>query len=105
MVTAELAVALPAAVLVLLLGLAALRIGIDQVRCVDAARVGARALARGDAEGTARDAASGAAPPGAVVASSVAGSEVTVVVSATSDVAGMRVLTIQGSATAAREEP
>jgi len=38
MVTAELALALPVVVLVLTLGLGAICVGIDQVRCVDAAR-------------------------------------------------------------------
>ena len=51
MATAELAVALPSLVLVLALALAALDLGIAQVRCVDAARVGARLLARGEPAG------------------------------------------------------
>ena len=46
--TAELAVALPALVLVLAVALAGLDLGVAQVRCVDAARVGARLLARGE---------------------------------------------------------
>ncbi len=48
MATAELAVALPVVVLVLVVCLSAVRWGVDQVRCVDAARVVARELARGD---------------------------------------------------------
>ena len=48
MVTAEIAVALPALVLVLTLALAAVATATDQVRCVDAARTGARLLARGE---------------------------------------------------------
>lgn len=48
MVTAELAVALPALVLVLGVLLGALALGADQVRCVDAASAAARSLARGD---------------------------------------------------------
>ena len=39
MVTAELALTFPAVVLVLVLCLSAISWGIDQVRCVDAARV------------------------------------------------------------------
>ncbi|MFW5472645.1 TadE family type IV pilus minor pilin [Knoellia sp. CPCC 206450] len=48
MVTAELAVALPALILVLTLALAAVASATDRVRCVDAARTGARLLARGE---------------------------------------------------------
>lgn len=48
MVTAELAAALPAAVLVLVVAVNAIVIGIDQVRCADAARMAARAAARAD---------------------------------------------------------
>jgi hypothetical protein len=48
MVTAEFAVVLPAVILVLGLSLAALGLAMDQVRCVDAARAGARAASRGD---------------------------------------------------------
>jgi hypothetical protein len=48
MVTAEFAVVLPAVILVLGLSLGALGLAMDQVRCVDAARTGARAASRGD---------------------------------------------------------
>ena len=48
MVTAEIAVALPALVLVLTLALAGVATATDHVRCVDAARTGARLLARGE---------------------------------------------------------
>lgn len=48
MVSVELAVAIPAAVVVLALALAALGLVVDQIRCVDAARAGARAASRGD---------------------------------------------------------
>jgi Flp pilus assembly protein TadG len=65
--TAELAVALPALVLVLGVALAAVVLGLDQVRCVDAARVAARSVARGDDLATARTRAGAAAPPGAQV--------------------------------------
>ena len=47
MATAELAVAIPTLVLVLFVALSALATVTDQVRCVDAARATARALARG----------------------------------------------------------
>ena len=68
MVTAELAVAVPAAVLVLAMCLAAVRAAVDQIRCVDAARVAARAAARGDDPARVRDLALASAPDGADVA-------------------------------------
>lgn len=67
MVTAEFAVGLPAVVLVLGVGLAGLSAGVDQVRCVDAARLAARALARGDPAPEAVGLARAAAPNGAQV--------------------------------------
>lgn len=67
MVTAELAVALPVVVLVLVACLSGLVAAIDQVRCVDAARLGGRAAARGDPIEQVRASATRAAPPGAVV--------------------------------------
>jgi hypothetical protein len=48
MVTAEFAVAIPALLLVLVLALSAVVAAMDQLRCIDAARATARALARGD---------------------------------------------------------
>ncbi len=75
MVTAELAVALPALVLVLVVALSAVTTVLDQVRCVDAARATARALARGEASGAAVGEGQRLGPPGAVFAvSSSAGS-------------------------------
>ena len=68
MVTAELAVAIPAAMLVLAVCLAAVRAAVDQIRCVDAARVAARAAARGDDPGRVRELATASAPDGADVA-------------------------------------
>ncbi|MFC3999952.1 TadE family type IV pilus minor pilin [Nocardiopsis sediminis] len=49
-VTAEIAVALPSLALVLGLALAAVQAAAAHVACVDSARIGARALARGDSE-------------------------------------------------------
>lgn len=68
MVSAELAVALPTVVFVLLAALGALMVGVDQIRCTDAARVAARAAARGDPSARVQDAGLGAAPAGATVA-------------------------------------
>lgn len=104
MVTAELAVATPVVVVVLALALSAVRLGVDEVRCVDAARLAARALARGDSEGSARALAIAAGPPGAMIEVRVAGSEVSATVSASRELAGRTVVTVRGSAAAAREE-
>ncbi len=62
-VTAELAVVLPAVLLVLAGCLGALRLGVEQARMDAAAAVVARSIARGDPAGTAvaRGAAAGAA--------------------------------------------
>lgn len=78
MATAEFAVAVPAVVLVLVLAASAVVAVLDQVRCVDAARAVARAVARGDAVPTARDLGSRLAPPGADLDVTVSGSEVVV---------------------------
>src|SRR3954447_19403080 len=51
-VTAELAVALPAVLLVLAACLGGLRLGAEQVRLADAAGIAARSLARHDPPGT-----------------------------------------------------
>ena len=67
MVTAEFAVVLPAVVLVLALSVGALGLASDQIRCVDAARAGARAAARGDSAEAVILVASRAAPSDAVV--------------------------------------
>lgn len=67
MVTTELAVAIPALVLVLVCCLAGVLAGVDQIRCVDAARIAARAAARGDGIERVRALALQAAPRGASV--------------------------------------
>lgn len=64
MATAEFAVAMPAVLLVLALSLSALAAGLDQIRCVDAARAAARLLARGETDGAARRAGESLAPGG-----------------------------------------
>lgn len=82
MVTAELAVAIPTLVLVLFVALSALTTVLDQVRCVDAARATARALARGDDQGSALATGRALSPAGAsfVVSGGGPGGEVSVVV-------------------------
>lgn len=82
MVTAELALTLPAVVLVLVVCLSALAWGVDQVRCVDAARVAVRELARGESSVRATGDARRTAPEGANIAVSRAGGDVTVTVTA-----------------------
>lgn len=67
MVSAELALTIPSVLLVLAICLTALSLGVDQVRCEDAARVAARAASRGEATGVVRDAALQRAPDGASV--------------------------------------
>jgi hypothetical protein len=82
MVTAELAVAIPSVVLVLAFCLVAVNAGVDQIRCIDAARVAARAAARGDDPARVRALANEAAPSGARVQVSGVDGAVRVVVSA-----------------------
>lgn len=66
-VTAELAVVLPAVVLVALLGVWSVGAAAVHVRCLDAARSGARALARGESPAAVIAVARDAAPAGASV--------------------------------------
>jgi Flp pilus assembly protein TadG len=71
MVTAEIAVAMP--VLMLMLGAALTAVAVigGQMRCVDAAREAARALARGDSVSSARSLALAAGPRGATLTAQV----------------------------------
>lgn len=66
-ITAETAVAFPALVIVLAVGLWGVSAAAAQVACVDAARAGARAAARGEPETEVRAAVLRAAPPDARV--------------------------------------
>ena len=84
MATVELAVAIPALVLVLVVALSAITTVLDQVRCVDAARATARAVARGDAPATAVGQGRRLAPPNAVFSLADAGGAVEVTVSSAS---------------------
>lgn len=78
MATAELAVALPAVALVMVIAVSALVTTVDRLRCVDAARATARALARGDSAASAVAEARPLAPPGAAFTSRSSGTTVTV---------------------------
>lgn len=80
MVTAELALTLPAVVLVLVICLSALSWGVDRVRCVDAARVAVRELARGESTDRALGLAERTAPDGAAIDVSRSGRDVSVTV-------------------------
>ena len=81
-VTAETAVALPALMLVLAAVLGAEQVAVAQVRCVDAARAGARSAARGDPADQARAVAARLAPAGSSVDVGVSGADVAVRVAA-----------------------
>jgi hypothetical protein len=82
MVTAEIAVALPALVLVLTLALGAVSVVTDHLRCVDAARAGARLLARGEDVGRVRAEVARQAPDGADIGFDVGADSITVNVTA-----------------------
>lgn len=76
--TAELAVVLPAVVLLAVLGVWCVLVGAAQLRCTDAAGVGARALARGEPAAEVRRVVAEVAPTGARVELAGAGGLVTV---------------------------
>jgi Flp pilus assembly protein TadG len=100
MVTAETAVVLPVLLFVLAGAVAAVVVVGAQLRCVDAAREGARMAARGEQPARVVAAASGAAPHGAVTELGGAGDTVTVTVSATVTPLGPLPWHVQVSATA-----
>src|SRR4051812_535324 len=82
MVTAETAVVLPVLLLVLAAAVAAVVVVGAQLRCVDAAREGARSAARGEPAATVGALAGRAAPDGAVTTVRPAGDDVRVTVTA-----------------------
>lgn len=81
MVTAETAVVLPVLLLVLACAVAAVTVVGTQLRCVDAAREGARAAARGETDAVVAELAGAVAPAGAVTEVRPAGDRVRVTVS------------------------
>lgn len=87
MVTAELATIIPFAVVFALLLLWIVSQGLTQVRVTDAAREGARLVARGETTATATKAAERLAPKDSKVAIDVDGPVVTVTVTNRSDIA------------------
>jgi hypothetical protein len=103
-VTAEAAVAVPALVF-LALGLVwALMAAAAQIQCVDAARAGARAAARGEPAAGVREAALAAAPRGASVAVARDGDLVRVRVRAAAPGPGPLSIGLGGEAAALAEE-
>jgi Flp pilus assembly protein TadG len=105
MVTAETAVVLPVLVLVLAAVVSAVVVVGAHLRCVDAAREGARAAARGEDVAHVRALAARAAPAGAVTAVAVAGGEVRVTVSARVPPLGVGPAVGVGASAVARLEP
>jgi len=107
-VTAEIALGLPLLLVVTVALVWLLAVGVAQVRVVDAAREGARVLARGDSVAEASGRASEVAPAGAEV-STEQGADV-VVVRVRAEIAGpgstwlpLPGVTVQASATAVTE--
>ena len=100
--TVELAAGLPALMFLLFAGLTAVSAVTVKGQCVDAAREGALAAARGD---SGAGAAAGVAPPGADVGIEEGEDTVTVVVRARVHLLGsyLPVITVTGRAVAARE--
>lgn len=82
MATAELALVFPAVVLVLALCLSGLGLAIDQVRCVDAARVAARVASRGEPVAEVAEQARRGAPQDSRVTVARVGDDIRVTVTA-----------------------
>jgi Flp pilus assembly protein TadG len=101
----ELAVALPSLVLLVMAGVAMVSLATGQMRCVDAAREAARAVARGDSASVAYAIARQVAPRGAEVRVESSGERVIVTVSARGQALSRLVapMPISGRAVALRE--
>ena len=80
-VTAETAMVLPVLALLLAVALWSIAVAAAELRCIDAARDGARALARGESDAVATEVARTAAPAGAQVDVRRDGDRIVVVVS------------------------
>jgi Flp pilus assembly protein TadG len=103
MVTAETAVVLPVLLLVLAAAVAAIVVVGAQLRCVDAAREGVRAAARGDSPAEVVDIVGRAAPPGSTTSVRTSGETVTVTVTAPVRPLGPVVLRVRVRAAATSE--
>ncbi|MFJ9772565.1 TadE family type IV pilus minor pilin [Kitasatospora sp. NPDC101157] len=105
-VTAETAVVLPALVLLAAMLIWGVLAAAAQITCVDAARIGARAAARGEADAV--ELARAAAPPGARVRLAVAADTVRVDVdapcAAPGRLSGLLAVRVGAMAVAARED-
>jgi TadE-like protein len=104
--TAEIAVALPALVVLVAAGMTAVSVITAQLRCVDAAREAARAAARGESSAVVRSLAERSGPPASRVDVSWPGEEVRVSVSSQASSVGGLLPSIRVSAAAvALREP
>lgn len=103
-VTAEAAMAIPVIVIFALALLWALMAASGQIRCVDAARAGARAAARSEPEAQVREAALSAAPERARVEVERAGQLWRVTVAAPAPGPGPLAVTLSAEAVAAAED-
>ena len=108
--TAELAVTLPALIIIVLMAVWILACVNAQLRCVDGARAAARSAARGDPAGQVTEAARVRAPRGAQVVLTTTGTVVRVVVRAEVKPLGALVALLPGTpvsatAVAEREQP
>lgn len=103
-VTAEAAVVIPVLVTFAMALLWALLAASDQIRCVDAARAGARAAARSEPEAVVREVARDAAPRGARVEVGRAGELWRVRVEAPTPGPGVLALTLSAEAAALAED-
>jgi hypothetical protein len=108
--TAELALALPSLVLILAIGLWLQGAVAVHARCLDAARAGARAAARGDPDGRVRERLAKVVPAGAGIVIAHDGDRITVTVDSRVEVPpGLSAFvgrpTVTGSATAVDEAP
>ncbi|HEY6797413.1 MAG TPA: TadE family type IV pilus minor pilin [Kineosporiaceae bacterium] len=104
-VTAEFAIALPAVMLVLALGLGSLQAALVQLRCVDAARAAARFAARGESDQASLAEARRLGPPGGRVEVAALGDHVRVRVAAVVPLPLGPAVTVAAAAVAAREQP
>ncbi len=84
-VTAEVALVLPVLLVVVLLGLWAVGAVVTNIRCIDAARDTARAVARGEPAESARQIGQRSAPEDAAIEIIQKGNDIHVAVSATHD--------------------
>lgn len=105
MATAELAVVLPVLVLLVAAGMTAISVLVGQLRCVDAAREGARAAARGEEVGVVTAVAQRSGPSGAAVEVAAGEADVQVTVSASVGAPGgpLPTFRVRASAVAVRE--